>query len=210
MSFWGQLGLQNRANTILETITYFHDYIIIFLTIISVFVIYFLFLIIRNNFLDKESLDSHLLETIWTIIPIVVLGFIAYPSLTILYFIEATENAQIDCRVRVVAHQWYWEYEISGRDGIDSALMPSPKIFYTLESNVALVLPLNKLISLFISSADVLHAFTVPSFGIKVDAIPGRRNVLHLTLNLPGKYFGQCREICGANHSFIPIQCQVQ
>jgi len=182
---------------------------IIFLTIISVFVIYFLCLIIANSKLDKESLDSHSLETIWTVIPIIVLGFIAYPSLTILYFIESIENSQIDYNVSVIAHQWYWEYEV-GTINLDSALQPNPKVFYTLEARSSLELPLNKLIALYISSADVLHSFTIPSFGVKVDAVPGRSNALYLNINLPGKYFGQCREICGANHSFIPIQCLIK
>jgi len=181
---------------------------IIFLTIISVFVIYFLRLMIFNSKLDKELLDSHSLETIWTVIPMIVLGFIAYPSLTMLYFMEAREGSQVDLSINVVAHQWYWEYEINN-NRFDSALSANPKTFYTLETNSRLDLPLHKLIGLFISSRDVLHAFTIPRFGIKVDAIPGRRNVLYLNLNTPGKYFGQCSEICGANHSFIPIECTV-
>jgi len=136
----------------------------------------------------------------------IILGFIAYPSLAMLYFMEATENSQADVRVRVIAHQWYWEYELGGQSS-DSAMTQSPSTFYTLEAGNRLVLPIQKLICLYISSADVLHAFTIPAFGVKVDAIPGRRNTLYLNINLPGKYYGQCREICGANHRFMPVQC---
>jgi len=209
MSYWAQLGLQNGANTILESIIYFHDYMMIFLLIISIFVIYFLILIIINVKLDKEFLDSHRLETIWTVIPIIILGFIAYPSLTILYFIEATESTQIDYSVKVIAHQWYWEYEM-GQNSLDSALKFNPQIFYTLEATTRLQLPLMRTITLYIRRADVLHRFTIPALGIKIDAIPGRRNTLRFRSNLPGKYFGQCSEICGANHRFIPIQCLIK
>lgn len=116
----------------------------------------------------------------------------------------------MDHTVRVVAHQWYWEYDSRhGDNRNDSALQQNPKRFYTLEATARLDIPLKKLSILYVTRADVLHCFTIPALGIKVDAVPGRTNRLSFSAQLPGKYFGQCREICGANHSFIPIQCLV-
>jgi len=222
---WGQFGFQNAANTIIECIIYFHDYIILILRIILIFVVYILLALIRSNYLDKETLESHILETIWTIIPIIILLFIAYPSLIILYFMEASENDVFTYNLKAIAHQWYWEYETTNIStnsiqidqfryykmnlrniSFDRAILVNPKVFYTLEATEALVVPLNTIIVIYVTSADVLHAFTVPSFGIKVDAIPGRINTLTFNVRLAGIYYGQCSEICGANHRFIPIR----
>lgn len=210
MPIWGQLALQNRVNSIIECIIYFHDYIVIILLIILILSIYIILIILFKNQLDKESLESHFLEIIWTVIPIIILLFIAYPSLIILYFIEASETSNIEIRLKVIAHQWYWEYEILIEDSFDSTLKINPDNFYTLETTNYLVLPLNKIINLFITSADVIHRFTIPRFGVKVDAIPSRINILNFNVNIPGVYYGQCREICGANHRFIPIHILIK
>jgi cytochrome c oxidase subunit 2 len=205
MSYWGSLNLQNAVNAIIECIIYFHDYIIIILIRILIFITYFIFYISINFYLDKNLLESHNLEFIWTVLPIVILFFIAYPSLIILYFIENIESTIDSLQIKVVAHQWYWEYEIKGVS-VDSYLKNIPINFYTLERTDSLIIPLNKLVTLYITSGDVLHSFTIPSFGVKVDAIPGRLNTLNFNSNIPGIFFGQCSEICGSNHRFMPIQ----
>jgi len=211
VSAWGQLAFQDARNTIIECIVYFHDYLIIILLIILTFVVYFILYIIRHKNLDKVTIESHRLELIWTVIPIVILVRIAYPSLIMLYFIESSENSNIEQHYKVIGHQWYWEYEVVAMqnrlrvDSYDRAIRTAPKFFYTLETTQRLNLPINQMILFYITRVDVLHAFTVPVLGVKVDAIPGRVNTLNFTVNTPGVYYGQCREICGANHRFIPI-----
>jgi len=208
LRFWGQLGIQNGINTIIECIIYFHDYIIILLISILIFVVYiFLFIIFLPN-LDKVSLNSHRLEIIWTVSPIFLLLFIAYPSLVLLYYIESIENSNSNINLKVVGHQWYWEYEIKDT-AFEDNLKLSPTNFYTLETISCLDLPFKKIISLYVTSQDVLHSWTIPRLGIKSDAVPGRINTLYFSTSILGIFYGQCREICGSSHSFIPICCKV-
>jgi len=194
----------------MECIVYLHNYIMMILLVVLVFVVYALLTIISTVMTDKLSLQSHHLEFIWTVIPMVILVFMAYPSLVMLYFMEAREGAGIDYHMKRIAHQWYWEYEYRNNlnqvDSFDRALEVQPEYFYTLETTKALVLPANQNILMLVRRADVLHAFTVPAFGIKVDAIPGRINALNFRVRTPGVYYGQCSEICGANHRFMPIR----
>lgn len=193
----------------MELINYFHDYMIMLTLSIMVFVSYvFLFVLFSRN-IDSNTIDSHFLETIWTIIPMIILVFIALPSLYLLYLIEEISSPIVT--VKVVGHQWYWEYEYTNswfHYSFDSymihSLSTSP-LFYTLDVDNRLVLPTKVSILFLITSADVLHSWTVPSLGIKVDACPGRLNYLHTFSRNSGVYYGQCSEICGSNHRFIPI-----
>ena len=209
MAIWGQLNLQEGMRTIIELINYFHDYIIVFIVIILSFVTYLFAFIILSPRLDKYTVDSHVLETIWTVVPIVILLFIAFPSLYLLYLIEDVSNPSLT--VKVVGHQWYWEYQYSNswfNYSFDSYIIyeksDSP-LFHSLDVDNRLVLPTNATILFLITSADVLHSWTVPTLGIKADAIPGRLNYLSTLTPYSGVYYGQCREICGSNHRFIPI-----
>jgi len=167
------------------------------------------FFVLTSSKTDLNTMDSHFLETIWTVVPMIILVFIAFPSLYLLYLIEETTSSLVT--IKVVGHQWYWEYEYSNRwfnYSFDSYIvhrLPTSTIFYTLDVDNRLVLPSKVSILFLVTSSDVLHSWTVPSLGIKVDAIPGRLNYLHTFSNNSGVYFGQCREICGSNHSFIPI-----
>lgn len=176
---------------------------------IIVFVTYLFIVIMKNPAVDKYTMDSHVLETVWTVIPIVILLFIAFPSLYLLYLIEDTRNPSVT--VKIIGHQWYWEYQY--RNGwhsnsfdsyIVSELNDKP-LMYNLDVDNRLVLPTASAITFLVTSADVIHAWTIPSLGIKTDAIPGRLNYLNTVVPLAGVYYGQCREICGANHSFMPI-----
>lgn len=209
MSVWGQLGFQEAISVIIELLNYFHDYIIIILIIIIVFVTYVFLYIIRVSRLDKYTVDSHVLETIWTIVPIVILCFIAFPSLYLLYLIEdATSPSLI---VKVIGHQWYWEYQYANSYssyGFDSYMLHDRsafRLFHALDVDNRLVLPTSVNLLFLITSADVLHSWTVPSLGIKADAIPGRLNSLISMSSYSGVYYGQCSEICGSNHRYIPI-----
>lgn len=209
MSVWGQLGFQEGISVIIELINYFHDYIIIILTIILVFVSYVFCFVMYSKRIDKYIIDSHLLETIWTVIPIVILCFIAFPSLYLLYLIEDARSPSLT--VKVIGHQWYWEYQYSNSwfsVGFDSYMVydrSSYSLYHSLDVDNRLVLPTSVSLIFFVTSADVIHSWTVPVLGIKVDAIPGRLNSLITLSSFSGVYYGQCREICGSNHSYMPI-----
>ena len=209
MATWGQLNLQEGVSTIIELLNYFHDYIIVILLIILTFVTYLFLFLLSSSRIDKYSIDSHELETLWTIIPMVILLFMAFPSLYLLYLMEEVSSPSLT--VKVVGHQWYWEYEYSNswfNYTFDSYMvhdLEGSPLFYTLDVDNRLVLPTMSNILFLVTSADVLHSWTVPSLGLKVDACPGRLNYLTTITPYSGVYYGQCREICGSNHSFMPI-----
>lgn len=209
MSLWGQLNLQEGVRRIIELINYFHDYIITILFLILSFVTYIFIFVIFTPRLDKYTVDSHFLETVWTVIPIVILLFMAFPSLYLLYLIEDVSNPSLV--VKVVGHQWYWEYQYSNswlNQSFDSYIVyeksDSP-LFHSLDVDNRLVLPTMSNILFLITSADVLHSWAVPSLGVKADAIPGRLNYITTSTPYSGVYYGQCSEICGSNHRFMPI-----
>lgn len=213
MPFWGQLSLQEGTTVIMELINYFHDYMMVILTIIMVFVTYVFVSIMLAGRVDKYTMDSHVLETVWTVVPIVILLFMAFPSLYLLYLIEDISNPSVT--VKVIGHQWYWEYQYSNswlNHGFDSYMVHDKErspLFYSLDVDNRLVLPSLSTILFLITSADVIHSWTVPTLGIKADAIPGRLNYLSTVVPFSGVYYGQCREICGSNHRFMPIVLEV-
>lgn len=206
---WGQLGLQEGITSIIEGLNYFHDYIMSILIIILFSVTYLFAFVALSPRLDKVTTDSHVLETIWTIVPMAVLLFMAFPSLYLLYLIEDVTNPSLS--VKVVGHQWYWEYQYSNswfNYSFDSYMIhesDSLPLFYSLDVDNRLVLPTSLNILFLVTSADVLHSWTVPSLGFKVDACPGRLNYISTITSLSGVYYGQCSEICGSNHRFMPI-----
>nr|QSX43085.1 cytochrome c oxidase subunit 2 [Brachionus manjavacas]QSX43097.1 cytochrome c oxidase subunit 2 [Brachionus manjavacas] len=209
MSTWGQLNLQEGMSTIMELMNYFHDYMMTFMVLILSFVTYIFAFVILSPRLDKYTVDSHILETIWTIIPMLILLFMAFPSLYLLYLMEDVSNPSL--MVKVVGHQWYWEYQYSNswfNYSFDSYMVydksDSP-LYHALDVDNRLVLPTNANILFLITSADVLHSWAIPTLGIKADAVPGRLNYLSTLTPYSGVYYGQCSEICGSNHSFMPI-----
>lgn len=210
MSVWGQLGFQEGISVIIELINYFHDYMMIILIIILVFVTYVFVYVLTSSRLDKYTVDSHSLETIWTIVPMFILCFIAFPSLYLLYLIEDVSSPSLS--IKVVGHQWYWEYQYSNSwssDSFDSYILQDVssvrRLFHALDVDNRLVLPTRVNLLFLVTSADVLHSWTIPSLGIKTDAIPGRLNSLISISSFSGVYYGQCSEICGSNHRYIPI-----
>lgn len=209
MIAWGQLNFQEGISTSIEFINYLHDYIIVILLLILTFVTYIFIYVSARPYVDKYTMDSHVLETVWTVVPMIILLFIAFPSLGLLYLIEEVSKPALT--VKVVGHQWYWEYQYSNswfNHSFDSYIvheLESAPLYYTLDVDNRLVLPTIANILFLITSADVLHSWTVPTLGIKVDAMPGRLNYLTSKTIFSGVYYGQCREICGSNHSFMPI-----
>lgn len=209
MAFWGQLAFQDAASPLISQLILFHDHAIVVVTIIIVFVSYAILSLVTNSFTNRYSYEAHLIETIWTLTPAVILLFLALPSLRLLYILD--ELTAPSLTLKTIGHQWYWSYEYSDFNDIqfDSYITPSSELipgqFRLLEVDNRAILPIFSDIRVLITAADVIHSWTVPSLGVKADAIPGRLNQVGFSILRPGLFFGQCSEICGANHSFIPI-----
>lgn len=206
---WKQIIFQDASNSNIELIIFIHDHAILILVLIISFIIYIIITIIINKIINRNLVNNHLIEIIWTVIPIFILIFIAFPSIYLLYLIEEIFNPKIT--IKTLGHQWYWRYEYSNFKFLefDSYIIPTNNLnlnnFRLLEVDNALIIPFKTSIRILIRSTDVIHSWTIPSASIKTDAIPGRLNQSYLNFNIPGLYYGQCSEICGSNHRFIPI-----
>jgi cytochrome c oxidase subunit 2 len=223
----GQLDFQEAATPSMEGIINFNYNLTFVICFILVFVTWLLtnciFYYIENkNVYASKFTHSNELEIVWTTIPALILLFLATPSFSLLYSMD--EIADPTLSFKIVGHQWYWSYEFSdynyflcgtNNEGTKikydcymtnlETLPEKQGYFRLLETNKRILLPIKTHIRLLISSADVLHSWTVPSFGVKVDACPGRLNQLNLFIKRTGLFFGQCSEICGVNHAFMPI-----
>nr|YP_010219068.1 cytochrome c oxidase subunit II [Phoneutria boliviensis]UBY46221.1 cytochrome c oxidase subunit II [Phoneutria boliviensis] len=210
MPTWGSLLFQNSVSPVMEHLIFFHDHIMIVMVMVMLMVGYVLMNSCVNVFYNLKMFHGQELESIWTVIPAVFLLFIAFPSLRLLYLME--EGDDYDITISVMGHQWYWSYEYSdlGMVFFDSYMLSDDNsVFRLLNVDNLLVVPYNTNIRMIISSMDVIHSWTIPSVGVKADAIPGRLNQLFLIFNRVGLFSGQCSEICGANHSFMPILMMV-
>lgn len=212
MSTWAQIGLQNRASPLIEQLIFFHDHALLILILITTLVGYFIVRLTTNKYVNRYLLDGQIIEIIWTVLPAVILIILALPSLRLLYLIDETTEPSIT--LKTIGHQWYWRYEYSDFKDIefDSYMIPLNSLensdFRLLEVDNRVILPYLTQIRLLVTAGDVIHSWTIPSLGIKADAIPGRLNQLNVLFNRPGIFYGQCSEICGANHSFIPISVE--
>lgn len=211
--YWGQLLFQDAASPIILQLISFHDHTLIILTLVISVVSYAIIIIIINKYTNRYLIEAQQIETIWTIVPAIILIFLALPSLRLLYLTDEVRNPSIT--LKAIGHQWYWRYEYTDFTDIeiDSYIIPTndltPGEYRLLEVDNRIVLPIQIEIRVLVTAADVIHAWTVPALGVKVDAVPGRLNQLGFTINTPGVFYGQCSEICGANHSFIPICVEV-
>lgn len=209
MATWSNLGIQDSNSPIIEQLNFFHDHALLILILVTTLVGYLIGTLFFNKLNNRYLLHGQTIEVIWTILPAIILLFIAFPSLRILYLLDEVNNPSIS--LKTIGHQWYWSYEYSDFLGIefDSYIIPQNEItldsFRLLDVDNRVILPINNQIRILVSATDVLHSWTVPSLGVKIDASPGRLNQTNFFINRPGLYFGQCSEICGANHSFIPI-----
>nr|YP_001718402.1 cytochrome c oxidase subunit II [Loxosomella aloxiata]BAG12587.1 cytochrome oxidase subunit II [Loxosomella aloxiata] len=209
MSSWGTLNFQEAASPLMEQLIMFHDHALVILAIVSTIVTYAMIKLLVNNFTCRTMLESQEVEMIWTILPAVVLIFLALPSLRLLYLLDEVSDPLIT--FKAVGHQWYWSYEFSDFMNLefDSYMIPTEELsmgdYRLLEVDHRVVLPYGCNIRALVTSADVLHAWAVPALGLKIDAVPGRLNQLGFYMNRPGVFYGQCSEICGTNHSFMPI-----
>lgn len=206
---WGQILFQDAASPIILQLISFHDHTLIILTLVITVVSYALLSIISNKYTNRYLIEAQQIETVWTILPAIILLFLALPSLRLLYLTDEISHPSIT--IKAIGHQWYWSYEYIDfiNIEIDSYIIPESDLatgeFRLLEVDNRIVLPIQTETRILVTAADVIHAWTVPSLGVKIDAIPGRLNQVGFTINHPGVFYGQCSEICGANHSFIPI-----
>nr|APX40176.1 cytochrome c oxidase subunit 2 [Cryptocephalus quadripunctatus] len=209
MATWSTLLLQDSASPLMEQLSFFHDHALMILVIITVTVGQLLINLYFNKFLHRYLLEGQSIEIIWTILPAITLIFIAIPSLRLIYMMDEINNPLVT--IKTMGHQWYWSYEYSDFQNIefDSYMIPLKDMknfnFRLLDVDNRVPIPFNTQIRLLVSSADVIHSWTIPSLGVKIDATPGRLNQISFMVTRPGLFYGQCSEICGANHSFMPI-----
>lgn len=220
-----QLGLQDPATIVLEGMILFHDFLLLILLVIGITVCWLLFFVIKNYNSSSHPVatkftHSSLLEIIWTIIPAVILLVIAAPSFVLLYSLDDYVDPSLT--LKIIGHQWYWSYEVKSHNTpyifdllpknsieFDSYMISTNDLtigaFRLLEVDNRIILPVKTHIRLLVTAADVLHSWAMPSFGIKVDACPGRLSEASLFIKRKGVFYGQCSEICGVNHGFMPI-----
>nr|AKM70211.1 cytochrome oxidase subunit II [Ceratovacuna lanigera] len=207
---WMKMNFQNSNSPLMEQLIFFHDHTIFIILMIMCMISYMIMFIIKNKFINIKILENQLIEIIWTSTPPLILIFIAMPSLHLLYLMDEIKNPNMT--IKIIGHQWFWSYEYSDFPNIEfeSYMINNNNNnnFRLIEVDNKMIIPFKMNIRLLISSEDVIHSWTIPSLGIKIDAIPGRMNQINLYMNRPGMYFGQCSEICGFNHSFMPIQME--
>ncbi len=213
-----QLGLQDAASPVMERIEWFHNYLLVIITAITAFVLVLLLIVIvrfnaRAHPTPSRTTHNTLLEVAWTILPVVILLCIAVPSFRLL-FLEVDEPHP-DLTVKATGKQWFWTYSYPDNGNFefdslivaDKDLKPGQPRLLTVDNEM--VVPVNKIIHVMVTGADVIHSFAVPSFGIKIDAIPGRLNETWFKATAVGVYHGQCSELCGKDHAFMPITVRV-
>jgi len=209
-----QMGLDEAASPTMERISEFHDLLLVIITAIAVFVLALLLYVMyrfseKRNPTPSKTTHNTLIEVLWTTVPVVILVVIAIPSFKLLYYADRVEEA--DMTIKAIGRQWYWSYEYpdNGNFTFDAFLVPEEDLqegqLRLLETDNHVVVPVNTKIRLLITASDVLHSFALPAFGVKLDAVPGRINETWMEVTREGTFYGQCSEICGTGHSFMPI-----
>jgi cytochrome c oxidase subunit 2 len=214
-----QLGFSEPATALMSDVISFHSYILMpIITGISIFVLaLLLFIAYRYNSSRNQtaSMTTHntVIEVLWTVIPVILLIIIAIPSFRILYTAETIPKA--DLTIKAIGNQWYWSYEYPDYDDFtfDANMLQDDELsdpgLRLLETDTQIVVPVNKVVKLLITSNDVLHAWTIPAFAVKKDAVPGRLNETWFKAEKIGTFYGQCSELCGPKHAFMPINVKV-
>lgn len=213
---WGH-NLQDAASTSAERIRHFHDFMIWVITAITLFVLALLLWVMaryNRRMNPKPSSVAHntLIEIVWTVVPVVILAVICLQSIPLLYYTDRAENP--DMTLKITGYQWYWGYEYPDQGDLSfmANMIPDTEInkeagqLRSLSTDNIVVLPIEKNIVLQTTANDVLHAWTIPAFGVKKDSVPGRLNETWVRITKPGIYYGQCSELCGKNHAFMPIE----
>jgi cytochrome c oxidase subunit II len=213
-----QLGLQDAASPVMVDIEWFHNFLLWITAGITAFVLALLVIVMvrfnaRANPTPSRTTHNSLLEVAWTIVPVIILVSIAIPSFRLL-FVE-TDTPKVDLTVKATGKQWYWSYNYPDNGNFefdsliieDKDLKPGQPRLLTVDNEM--VVPVNKVVHVLVTGADVIHSFAVPSFGIKIDAVPGRLNDTWFKATSVGTYHGQCSELCGKNHAYMPITVRV-
>jgi cytochrome c oxidase subunit II len=218
-----QLGLQQAATPVMEDLTTFHDALLVVITVITVFVLALLVICMvrfnrRANPTPSRTTHNTLVEVIWTVVPIMILTGIAIPSFKLLFYQQNIPPA--DLTIKAQGNQWYWTYSYpdNGNFQFDSRMLddaerpkqkPAEPRLLAVDNDI--VVPVNKVVRVQVTAdaAGVIHSFAVPSFGIKIDAVPGRLNETWFKAEREGIYYGQCSELCGRDHAFMPIAVRV-
>lgn len=214
-----QLGFNEPATSLMADVISFHSYILLPIIIgISILVLFLLLYIsfrFNSNRGHTPSMTTHntLIEILWTVIPVILLIIIAIPSFRILYTSETIPES--DLTIKAIGNQWYWSYEYPdhGDFSFDATMLQDHELsspdLRLLETDTQIVVPVNKVVKLLITSNDVLHAWTIPAFAVKKDAVPGRLNETWFKAEKTGTFYGQCSELCGPKHAFMPINVKV-
>ncbi len=212
-----EMGFQPPATPVMEQLEQFHDGLLVVITLISGFVLLLLAYVIlrfnqRRNPSPTRTSHNTLVEVLWTVLPVIILVGIAIPSFKLLYFADRTEQAEMT--IKAIGHQWYWSYEYPdhGNFTFDALMVPEAEIkesqLRLLETDNAVVVPIDTNIRLLTNSQDVIHAWAIPSFGVKLDANPGQVNETWMRVTREGTFYGQCSEICGIGHAYMPIKVE--
>src|ERR1700688_350788 len=205
--------LQEAATPVMENITWFHNFLFWLITLITLFVLVLLVLVVvkfnaKSNPVPSKTTHNTLIEVAWTLIPVLILVSIAVPSFRLLF--QELHIPKADLTIKATGKQWYWSYAYpdNGKFEFDS-LLAQDKQPRLLGVDNEVVVPINKVIRVQVTGADVIHSFAVPAFGIKIDAIPGRLNETWFKATKLGMFYGQCSELCGKDHAFMPIAVRV-
>jgi cytochrome c oxidase subunit 2 len=213
-----QLGFQESVTPVMDEITSFHNFLLYIITAITLFVLVLLVIVIvrfnaRANPTPSRVTHNTMLEVAWTVIPVVILAIIVFPSFHLLF--RQLNTPPADLTVKATGKQWYWSYSYpdNGKFEFDSLMLQDndrkPDQPRLLAVNNEMVVPINKIVRVQVIGADVIHSFAVPSFGIRIDAVPGRLNETWFQATREGMYYGQCSELCGRDHAFMPIAVRV-
>jgi cytochrome c oxidase subunit 2 len=213
-----QMTFQTAVSPVMEKIVNLHNDLMYLMTAIVIFVVVLLGYVCvkfsaKRNPVPQTFSHNVKLEIIWTLIPVIILMIIAVPTFRTLYYVERVENAEMT--VKVVGYQWYWHYQYPdhGNFEYDSYMINDKdlkeKQIRLLEVDNRVIIPVNTTVRFLVTAGDVIHSFAVPAFGIKTDAVPGRINETWVKVTKPGVYYGQCSELCGVNHAFMPIAVEV-
>jgi len=212
-----QLGLQLSASPVMDDIVWFHDFLLWLITAITLFVLVLLLIIIvrfnsRANPTPTKTTHNTALEVAWTLVPVIILVAIAVPSFKLLFLEQTVPHA--DITVKATGKQWFWSYSYpDSKFEYDSLMLKENELKANqprlLAVDNAMVVPVNKVVRVEVIGSDVIHSFSVPSFGIKIDAVPGRLNETWFKAEREGVYYGQCSQLCGRDHAFMPIEVHV-
>jgi len=212
-----EIGMQPPATPVKDRLSAFHDELLVIITLITLFVLGLLLYVIirfhhRRHPVPTRTSHNTVIEMLWTVVPVLVLVIIAIPSFKLMYYMDRVPNP--DMTIKVTGHQWYWTYEYPDQNGLafDSNLIPEadlkPGQKRLLDVDNPLVIPVDTVIRVYITGTDVIHSWFVPSFGVQEYAVVGRLNESWMKVEHPGVYYGQCNQICGINHAFMPIKIE--